>query len=217
MAHLPVERTLAGYDPGMHVPEDAQAGVGRRQLLKAGAWAAPVVVLAAAVPAASASPQGQGQIGFTNITGWIVTAGPNLTAIAGTTQFQAAWSDDAKTITSATVVITLPAAGMVAAAPTVVAGNSEWTAGTGTISGADAVYEFVWGGSIDPSIPGISTPLEFTLPATGTVADAGFPKTAIAVLTSPQASGDTESGTITAANTVENKATFPIIPPPGHP
>src|SRR4051812_33272548 len=32
------------------------AGIDRRKLLKMGAWAAPVVVIAAAVPAASASP-----------------------------------------------------------------------------------------------------------------------------------------------------------------
>lgn len=53
-------------------PTPAARGINRRGLLKAGAWAAPVVVLAVAVPAAAASP-GLNQIppptGVANVPG----------------------------------------------------------------------------------------------------------------------------------------------------
>ena len=48
--------------------EDAPPAIGRRSVLRAGAWAAPVLVLATAAPAAAASVAPTGTLVFNNLT-----------------------------------------------------------------------------------------------------------------------------------------------------
>jgi hypothetical protein len=175
-------------------------GIDRRTVLKAGVWTAPAIVLATSTPAFAVVSGEQGEIRFTNVTAWIEGTALDFQGIAGTTQFQATWSATAQVVTSATLTITVPSAGMLVENPTVTVGGSQWTAAGASALGDDIVYTFLWAGSIDPEAPGISDELEFLLPGTGTVLDASFPKTITAVLTSPQATGDAGSGTLAATN-----------------
>ena len=59
------------------------AALDRRTLLRAGAWAAPVLVVAAAVPAASASPVDPGLNANGNVFAWELDVSPNAYAMGG--------------------------------------------------------------------------------------------------------------------------------------
>lgn len=179
----------------------------RRTLLRATVWAAPVVLIAAPAPAMAASAVGDAVI---NLSGgfWVTVSAGQLQSIDGTAKFQSLFSNTANNVTSATLTITLPAAGMVAAAPTVTSGASQWAGASGSLVGTDMVYTIAWFGDVDPSGPEGSTQVAFSLPGQGNVADAGFPKGFVASITSPQAMTDTKSGTINTSNDADHPITF---------
>ncbi|WP_394554469.1 hypothetical protein ACDF64_07405 [Agromyces sp. MMS24-JH15] len=65
---------------------DAAATIDRRTLLKAGAWTAPVLVLATATPAAAASGTASGALTFTNLTyDWVSGDGGSFVGLRANT------------------------------------------------------------------------------------------------------------------------------------
>lgn len=141
-------------------------GIDRRQLLTAGVWAAPVIVLATAAPAAAASPLPSSLV-FNDLGAWIVPgpSGTVLGQIDGTTSVRVEYAQGAEHVTSMTVVITVSAIeGLVATTPTVKPSSSggTWEGVSGVVSGESTVYTFTWVGELTPSQG--QTQLDFTLP-----------------------------------------------------
>lgn len=171
--------------------------IDRRKLLKVGAWAAPVVVLAAAVPAASASGASAlsfapGAMAYT----WGTTSGSGVAGIGG--EFPIALTQTTGTNGAAkniTVIVTVGSQGLAATAPQVPAG---WSASAGTIAGNNLVFTFIHTGAI--SAGGATPPtLTFTLaPATAATAtapssiDPSTPR-----IWSASVSGTSDTGTVT--------------------
>src|SRR4051812_910081 len=85
------------------------SGMDRRQLLRAGAWAAPVIVLATASPASAASTDPYELVlDGTNFNfGW--SSSGQRTGIVGSTQVRVVFHPDAATITGITLVVQLTA------------------------------------------------------------------------------------------------------------
>lgn len=164
------------------------AGLNRRQLLRAGAWAAPALVLATAAPAAAAStPTGVpvsmytfSQNGITQV--WSNQGNANVvTAFLGAVNFQPSGS---VAVTAATLTLTMDKKGLVATKPIVVSGAG-WVAGSATISGNSMVYTFVWAGK---TLPYTNSPtLQYRLVADGqTKTSIATPKTVTGVLSGAQ-------------------------------
>ena len=177
------------------------AGVSRRKMIAGVAWSVPVIVGVSATPAVSASspPPQPAVLVFNYVSAWAQLEGVSLLAepwyyarflgVLGGFGVQALYDATAANITSITVTLSVPKAGMVAAAPTIRGAGplGVWTPVSGTVSGDNVVYTFIWAGSVSP-INTTEMKLDYLLPGVGTqVNDAWFPKTVVGVATSPQA------------------------------
>lgn len=181
----------------------------RRQLLKAGAWAAPVIVLATAAPAA-ANTSGNttptsgakatvhmynfSQQGIT--THWSAAKNANVVdALKGQLTFQSDWSSSVA-VTSATVTLTVTSATGLLEQKAVVADNPNWKSTSVSkvtdATGSAMIYVFTFVGSV--SAQQTCPPLIYSLLADGqsTGAEIGL-KQATGVFSSPQASSTTAS------------------------
>ncbi|MGU3645886.1 hypothetical protein ACLBXX_13035 [Microbacterium sp. C23T] len=138
--------------------------IDRRKLLKVGAWAAPVVVLAAAVPAAAAS-------GTTQLS---VTAGATLfytwtdttpTGIGGAVTLGLAHTaGSGGSATPVSIVVSVDASGLAAAnAPTVVSGAGWTPAGVSGPTNGRLNYTFTYAPSL--AAGGSTATLVFVVPA----------------------------------------------------
>ncbi|WP_292836215.1 hypothetical protein [Microbacterium sp.] len=164
----------------------------RRQLVKAGAWAAPAVILAVATPPASASTPapaptpGIPDLVFTNLSAgaqtryvpghslasppWWVAGYAVLNRIDGNTSVGLSYfaTDPTAAVTSITLTLTVSdATGLLGTKPTVTSGSG-WVASSGALSGATATYVFSWAGSISAGQagqPGYTSQLTFSLPS----------------------------------------------------
>ncbi len=141
----------------------------RRQVLKATAWATPVIALAATVPAAAASAVAP--LRFTNVSPYAeynYNAPENLLlSIDGNLMLYVDYTAGGPTVTEIQVTLIVPATGMVQALPTVT-GGAGWVAYSGTISNGVAQYVFNWTGSIASDPGGPTSQLQFRLPGDGT-------------------------------------------------
>lgn len=133
----------------MGLNDEPAPAVSRRALLKAGAWAAPVIVIAAAAPRAAASNDATGVIEFTNVAHyWDWTTG--ITGL--TVETQVKFSSGTGTIDNLTVVLQIEnndGQYLVGGVPAIVAGEPEWSAaGTGSaVTVGDETwisYTFLW-------------------------------------------------------------------------
>lgn len=144
----------------------APGAVSRRTVLRAGAWAAPVIVLAAGVPAASASLNKE--LWFTNFSLWYDwNSSGQRTAIAGNTTVGLRGDPTAIT-TLVTVVITVPAAGMSETA-TIDDPLTNWVFVEAALSedSQSMTYTFTWTGTLLPDK--FTSMLCFHLQASGTL------------------------------------------------
>ena len=126
----------------------------RRQLLRAGAWAAPVVLIAAATPAAAASVT-VAQLGFTYFeASYVWGYNPDVfLGIRGSTSVSyTVNSGPAPALTSVTLTLRVRSQGMLAQPPTASTVVDEkpgvWTAGAGSVNGGIATYLFTWAGEL---------------------------------------------------------------------
>ncbi|KQP69579.1 hypothetical protein ASF40_17115 [Microbacterium sp. Leaf288] len=142
--------------------ESDNNGLDRRKLLKIGVWAAPVVVLATAAPAAASSPS------TTPVQSLDVTAsdvhytndGAKFTGAAGSIAIQLVQSDGPATnATGVTVTLTINSASLQNAAPTNL--SAGWTSAAPIASGANYVYTFSYPTGLTPDA---QRTLDFTLP-----------------------------------------------------
>ena len=119
--------------------------IDRRKLLKVGAWAAPVVVLAAAVPAAGAS--GTAALSFAPGANLFYTWGSTaVSGIGGTVAVKLDHtSGSGGSATPVTVVISVDAAGLAAGVPAQVVSGSGWaTAGVAGPTNGRMSYTFTY-------------------------------------------------------------------------
>lgn len=127
--------------------------IDRRKLLKVGAWAAPVVVLAAAVPAASAS--GTLQLGH-QVKGIFYTWGTNsLTGIAGTFRVDGAQLAGTNGATDGvTLVVKIGSQGLDPASAAVVGSNAGWQLQSSSNDATNHILTltFLHGGSVTPTV-----------------------------------------------------------------
>lgn len=168
-------------------------------------WAAPALVLATATPAAAAGSLENGELKFTHMVAW-VDGSPTPTGLAGTTGVQTQYSDTAQNVTTLTVTFQVAKQGM-AVAPAQVVSGAGWTPAGATSDDTSVYYTVAWAGTMDPSLTQVTSELRFVLPGSGLDSSA-FPKAAQATVASPQASGETRSGTIVATATPENPIVF---------
>ncbi|GEP47103.1 hypothetical protein FVP74_03090 [Microbacterium saccharophilum] len=175
------------------------AGLSRRQLLRAGAWAAPALVLATAAPAAAASvdtqPGGTGGWEQSTISTWASTSGmwdgaagfTRVTGVYGGAYPEVRYDGvNVGLITYAILTISIPKAGMRAEVPTVGANSPGWKAESATTVGGHILYKFSWTGSISTT-GNRQFPLTYTLPGDGSnAAGISFPKPLSFSLISPQ-------------------------------
>lgn len=157
--------------PDSDVPLDAlkPGGVSRRAVLQAGAWAAPVILLAAGVPAASASMNKV--LDFTNFSLWYTWGEGGRRGIVGnTTVFLS--GDVGASVPFITLAIQVSAQNM---APTATATGAGWQFTSASSDGTRMTYVFTYSGL--PPITGINTPvyttqLGFRLDTTDVIAEA---------------------------------------------
>lgn len=144
--------------------EPANEGIDRRKLLKVGAWAAPVVVLAAAVPAASAS--GTLQLGH-QVKDIFYTWGSNsLTGIAGTFRVDGAQLAGTNGATDGvTLVVKIGSQGLDPASAAVVGSNTGWQLQSSSNDATNHILTltFLHGGSVTPTVA--SSALNFSVAA----------------------------------------------------
>lgn len=140
--------------------------VSRRTLLKAGAWSVPVVALAVAAPAKAASGEEAIVDAYTFSQSGVETfydgakGGNVVTAFNGSATFSVTW-DSPVSVNSATLMISVPAAGIdLQKSPTF--SGTGWTYAGQSSSGGTVVYTFVFGGEVPKS--GTSPTLTYTLP-----------------------------------------------------
>jgi hypothetical protein len=178
-----------------------KSGMNRRDLMRAGAWAAPAVLIAAATPQASAS--GDATLAFNNATVWIASESGTPVGISGTTSFRVDYSPTANTVTSAALILTMNATGMLLT-PVATSGAGWVGPESGVLDGNGSIsYTFAWAGSLDPDNAGSSSPLNFTIPCDATA----IPKELVALLSSPQASNTPSlSGAVTLLDTFTDPA-----------
>lgn len=171
---------------GAALEAERPAGLSRRQLLRAGVWAAPALVLATAAPAAAASAP-------TKVPARMYTFSQNcisevwdgkanvVTAFFGAVNFQ---PGGPATVTGATLTLTLDKKGLEETKPIVVSGAG-WVAATAAAHGNSMVYTFVWAGATSAYTD--SPTLQYKLIADGkTRSDKAKPKTASGTLTGAQ-------------------------------
>lgn len=182
----------------------------RRQLLKAGAWAAPVIVLATAAPAAATSPTDantpwNSTVLTSSLWGLTVGGNPNNTqyfsGIDGNAYPAIKGKQGAPAVNSIVLTITVPKAGMRAEKPTVRADSPGWSPSTpGYVEHADTIdYVFLWSGA-QAAQSYHQFRLNFTLPGAGvgTLPSAVLPKKVSMIATSQQILGTT-SGSATVS------------------
>lgn len=167
---------------------ERQSGLTRRQVVTAGAWSAPVVLLATAIPAAAASPDAQ--IAFTDAEGWYEYDAQGKIAIRGHFGVQAAYLAPNIDITGITVVLTIDALGLTGAGEIV--GSPGWAIGPAPISNGKYVYTVTYGPTLSTTAVG-STSLDFRLFGNADLAAAPA-KEWVVVLTASNARGDSRQG-----------------------
>lgn len=189
-----------------HEPAAPQKqGLSRRQLVTAGAWAAPVVALTVATPAASASGSltlvisgaslgyawGSGTLN--GITGALTVTNQTTTKTGGTVQ-------------GISVVVSVDAAGIATTTPTGVTAN--WTPSVGTVSGTKVSFTFTFAGTLTP---GQSQALSFTLGSSGITALTNRAWTAASNGSTPTPNTSFTGGS--AAGTVSLVTASPTVAP----
>ena len=143
-------------------PLEERRTLDRRQLLKAGAWAAPVLVLATAAPAAAASTPDPAPaqpavdidvytFAQDNFETRSTDAGNLTLAMRGHTCFNVRWNAT-NPVTALTLTITTPAAGLLEQTPIVESGDG-WKAVSAARQGASMTYTFVFAGNVAANAP----------------------------------------------------------------
>ena len=158
----------------------------RRTVVRAAAWAAPVVAVAVAAPAVAASAT-KPILHFDtlNLFGADYVAG-DPTTLESQIQVQNVFAATSPTLTTVTVAVTYPDTRVSGAAPTSVTGSG-WSFSSAAHVGSTWVYTFVYGGSV---APGASTStLDYHVPLTSAAAGT------IIITASAFASGGSTVGT----------------------
>lgn len=148
---------------------------GRRQVLRAGAWAAPAVTIAAAAPAYAASVS---HLKFNNFTVYgTAYVNGHPTGLEAQLAVQHVYAAGAPTPNTVVVTVSYPDTRVNGAAPTAVTGSG-WTFTTASHTGGSWVYTFTYAGPVAPG--GSTSPLSYrvalsnnspgqvTMPATAT-------------------------------------------------
>lgn len=177
-----------------HRDPDLVRGLDRRQLLKAGVWAAPVLVLTTAVPASAASVTPTDVIlRFTHAYAFYAWDAGHKTGLTVTTKVEAD-SQMGTSTTSVTLVFTVEALGLsTTAAPSIATGGPAWTStGPAVANGSSLVFTFLWAGNI-PAF-GNTGEIRFTLAGDANSLDGVVNKGWTALATSPGATSATASG-----------------------
>ncbi len=187
--------------------DDARAkrGVSRRQLVKAGAWAAPAIVMTTAAPAHAASgpaPVAELQLGFEAASLFYAWGANSADGIGGKLKVTLAATTGAGSSGAVTVQVALDATGLSTAAPTVSGAgwsSSAGEAGTGANAGK-TLYTFTYAPGL--TAPQTSSELSFVIAkaATGFTPATSRPWSATAVATS------TATTTIKGASTLSTVA-----------
>lgn len=142
----------------------------RRQVIKAGVWAAPVVAVALATPAASAS--GTLTLALASGPFFYVWGADRPNAVRGAlTVSNTTTSKTGSPVRDVAVKVSVSSAAVTTAAPTAVTGG--WASPTaGVVVGANTEFTFTYAGPLSQSS---AQPLAFTLTPTATpVAGAGW-------------------------------------------
>ena len=184
--------------------DDKPAGIDRRQLLRAGAWAAPALILATAAPAAAAqSGTGPTTITVSNPNAWMVAVYQGNSAKSagaqGTLQIEKQWAPSATSVGPFTIVITVPRnRGFDAATPTVRSGSAPgWTAVSGVVSGLSVVYTFLNSQVVNTG-DYVQLALNYALPGDGkNMNSITFPVPISQTVTATNGTGNTTTGQIT--------------------
>lgn len=139
----------------------------RRTVVRAAAWATPVVAVAVAAPAVAASTNTPIlHFDTLNLFGADYVAG-DPTTLESQVQVQNVFAATSPTLTTVTVVVTYPDTRVSGAAPTSVTGSG-WSFSSASHVGATWLYTFVYGGSV---APGASTStLDYHVPLTSAAA-----------------------------------------------
>ena len=135
----------------------------RRTVVRAAAWAAPVVAVAVAAPAVAASASTPNlHFDTLNLFGADYVAG-NPTTLESQVQVQNVYAATSPTLTTVTVTVSYPDSRVSGAAPTSLTGSG-WSYSSSAHAGSTWVYTFVYGGSVPP---GSSTStLDYRVPLT---------------------------------------------------
>ncbi len=179
--------------------ESDDTGMDRRKLLKMGIWAAPVVVLATATPAAASSPSTT-PVQNLNVTASgvsYINDGSKFTGIAGSVAIKLQQS--AGPLTSAegiTVTLTIDSASLQKTAPTNL--SAGWSSAPPVESGTNFIYTFSHPTALAPEA---ASTLDFTMPGvagfSATVGRAWQASTS-ATVTGGSVDGTTVKGVVTA-------------------
>jgi len=165
----------------------------RRKLLKVGAWAAPVVVLAAAVPAASAS--GAMTLSFEESNFFYTSNAAEFTGVGAAIKVKLAHSTGSGgSVNPLTMVVKIGSAGLQQVAPTIT--GSGWTGGAPAVEGDRFVYTFTYAGGLTAG--GSTSGLLFTVPK---VATAGAFVTTLNRYTFAQTIGTAVNASVSQATT----------------
>lgn len=176
-------------------------GVSRRRVVAGAAWAAPAILVAAAAPAAAANSGAVAIAVYTFSqngvsTVWSASQGANVvTAFKGETRFSVPW-DATHPVTSLTLTLTTPAAGLTTTLPTY--SGAGWSAIAPTLSGdgLTMTYVFSFTGSVGANAA--SPALTFSLVGDGTTRkDVATPKLLTGVFSGSQVQSVTKTVTWT--------------------
>jgi hypothetical protein len=184
-------------------------GVSRRQLVKAGVWAAPAVAMAVATPAASAS----GTLALTISGASLAYAwgSGTLNGIDGSlTVTNQTNTGTGGTVEGISVVVSVDATGVALTAPADVTPN--WTASTGTVSDGKASFTFTFAGTLASNQ---SQALIFTLGSNGLTSTTDRAWTAASSGTTPTPDTSVTGGS--AGGTVSLVTASPTVAPPPSP
>lgn len=187
----------------------------RRQLLRAGAWAAPVLVLATASPAMANATSGTAipttsnlNLEFSNFSVWKATSGVKLKeapwyyaafdGIEGNTQVGFNYIDPAVVVTTIYLEISVPKQGMSTTKATVHdKSRAGWVAEQPATTDTSIIYKFTWTGTLLSNTGDRYAQLYFTLPGDhSNVTTVGLPKSLTVLTTSPQANPTSTGGTV---------------------
>ncbi|QWT23572.1 hypothetical protein KPL76_12815 [Subtercola sp. PAMC28395] len=164
----------------------------RRQLLKAGAWAVPVIAVAAASPAARASNNGIVLV-FNHLAAWYLWTGGDKTGMGMSTSVQATGSGTSTG--DVTVTITTDSAGLLPVAPIFESPSTGWSNVSQGINGTKIAFTFLWPGPLPLYASTIE--LRFALTGDGTKLNETPKKEVLALA---QSAGAVDANTSTTAN-----------------